>query len=118
VTQVGLAILAPVLALASYRHSGLRLRTAGALTFAAVVLSLIGLILAFIYLYAIDIEAGLCGSSPVAAKISAGFAYVVVAAWAARDPRRVWAWPLACAAAAVLTLVSYFFTGAHVYCET
>jgi hypothetical protein len=55
----------------------------------------------------------------VAAGLVAAAVYLVVGGWAAVRPRRVWAWALAPpAGVSMLMLVSYFFAGAHDYCET
>ena len=114
-----LGLLTPAIVLWSARRGGERWSVATGLVVAGVALSLVGGVVAAFYLYLIDISAGLCGSRPAAANLVGRAAYAIVIALAVRHPRRVWVWPLAVlAGAAASTLVAYWFSSAHAYCET
>ena len=119
--MIGLAVLLlpPLVALAAYRHAGLGWGRVAGLTAAAVLFSLAGGAVTLLYAFVVTIDAVQCGSTPIAATVAGVAAYLVVAAWAARRPRNVWAWGAApLAAVAIVILVGYFFAGAHAYCET
>ena len=113
-------VFAPLLATFTYRRAGLAWPSAAGFGALGVLLALVGGVAAgLVYGLGVAVEAGLCGSSPAAAVAAGVAAYLVVARWAALDPRRVWAWAFAIGAGlAAEMLVAYFFTGAHHYCET
>jgi len=113
-----LGVLAPLLGAVTYRRAGLSRRGAAGFAILATALTAAAGLAGVLYVYAIAIDAGLCGSSPVAADVAGVVAWIVVASWAALRPRRFWAWPVGLLAGlAVWILVSYF-VGPHVYCET
>lgn len=116
----GGALLVPLLAAIPYRRDTGRWAPAVAYAALALLLSFLGAVIAGLsYGYAVATEAGLCGDDPWEAGLAGLVAYLVVASWATRGTRRVWAWaPAAAAGIAVAIFVSYFFARAHGYCET
>jgi hypothetical protein len=112
-------LLLPLVSVLGYRRSGAGWGRASAVALVAVLASAIGIAIAVAYSFFLTTDAALCGDQPTVAGVVAIVPYVVVGSWAALRPRRVWAWAAApVAAVAVLLLVSYFFAGAHDYCET
>lgn len=112
-------VLVPVLSVLPYRRAGLDWARAGALALLAVLTAAVGAAAALVYAWFFTIAAAECGDLPTVAGVAAAVSYLVVGSWAALRPRRVWAWALAPGAGvSMLLLVSYFFAGAHNYCET
>lgn len=118
-TWILVLFVPPLVAIVPYRRAGHGWGRVASLTAAAFLLSLVGVAVTLLYAFGFTIEAAQCGSTPAAASATAVVAYLLVAAWAARRPRNVWAWAAApLTAVAILLLVGYFFAGAHAYCET
>ena len=118
-TGFAVVLLFPLLSVFGYRRSGAGWGRAATFALVAVVASALGVAAAVLYSWFLTNDAALCGHQPTVAGAAAVVPYLVVGAWAALRPRRVWAWagaPLA--AVAMVLLVSYFFAGAHDYCET
>lgn len=114
-----LLFVLPFASAAAYRRSGLAWRRAAAFGALALVLTAVGIAFTILYAFFVTDEAAQCGHTPVVATIAALAAYLVVAAWAMRRPRNVWAWAASPAVAvAVLLLAGYLFAGAHAHCET
>ena len=113
-------VFAPLLATFTYRRAGLAWLPAFGWAALGALLALAGAaVTSLVYGLGVDVEAGLCGSTPAAAVVAGALAYLVIGSWAATRPRRVWAWAFAVASgAAAYVIVSYFFAGAHAYCET
>jgi hypothetical protein len=112
-------LLVPLLSVFGYRRCGAGWRRAAAVALVAVLASAVGIAFAIVYAWFFTTDAALCGNQPTVAGVAAIVPYLVVATWAALRPQRVWAWAAApVAAVSLLLLVSYFFAGAHDYCET
>jgi hypothetical protein len=118
-TGLLLLLVLPVASLAPYRRAGLAWGRAAGLAGLALLLTIAGTAITLLYAFFVTVEAAQCGDTPLPAELAALAAYLVVAAWAMRRPRNVWAWAAApLAAVAVATAAGYFFAGAHAYCET
>ena len=112
-------LLVPLLGVFGYRRAGSGWGRAAATALVGVLASATGIAFAIVYSWFLTTDAALCGHQPTVAGIVALAPYLVVASWAALRPQRVWGWAAApVAAVSMLLLVSYFFSGAHDYCET
>jgi hypothetical protein len=119
VTGVAAVVLLPLLSVFGYRRAGAGWARAAVFAVVAVLASAVGVAAAVLYAFFLTTDAALCGHQPTVAGLAAIVPYLVVAVWAALRPTRVWGWagaPLV--AVAVVLCVSYFFAGAHDYCET